>query len=102
MVRIITKNLRRAASYKPTQKEIDLAVNTILTAEVLHSQSMSDLAMGAALDELYGLGHDYRKKLEKLYRAVTPDDVLRVGKKYLSGGAVVIVTTPKPEVFDTP
>ena len=100
VVRIITKNLRKAAGYKPTQKEIDLAVNTILTAEVLESQSMSDLAMAAALDELYGLGHDYRKKLEKLYRAVTPDDVLRVGRKYLSGGYVVVVTTPKPELFE--
>ena len=100
VVRIITKNLRKAAQYTPTQKEIDLAVNTILTAEVLESQSMSDLAMAAALDELYGLGHDYRKKIEKLYRAVTPDDVLRVGKKYLSGGYVVTVTTPKPELFE--
>ena len=99
VVGIITKNLRRAASYTPSQEEVDLAVNTILTAEVLESQAMSDLAMGAALDELYGLGHDYRKKIEKLYRAVTPADVLRVGRKYLSGGYVVTVTTPKPELF---
>jgi len=99
VVAIITKNLRRAAGYTPSQEEVDLAVNTILTAEVLESQAMSDLAMAAALDELYGLGHDYRKKIEKLYRAVTPADVLRVGKKYLSGGYVVTVTTPKPELF---
>jgi len=99
VVGIITKNLRRAAAYTPSQEEIDLAVNTILTAEVLNNQTMSDVAMGAALDELYGLGHDYNKKIEKLYRAVTPADVLRVGKKYLSGGYVVTVTTPQPELF---
>ncbi len=100
VVEIITKNLRKAAGYKPTQKEIDLAVNTILTADLLENQSMSDLAMDAALNELYGLGHDFRQQLEKRYRSVTPEDVLRVGKKYLSGGYVVVVTTPEPETME--
>ncbi len=101
IVAIIKKNMRRASSYKPTQKEIDIAVNTILTAELLGSQSMSDLAISAALDEMYGLGHDFRRKLEKHYRSVTPDEVLRVGRKYLSGGFAVYATTPQPEVLDS-
>jgi len=98
VVKIILKNLRRAAKYTPTQKEIDLAVNSILTAEVLQSQTMGDLAMSAALDELYGLGHDFHKKQEKLYRAITPKDVAAVAKRYLSGGFAVFVTTPRPEL----
>ena len=102
VVDIIKRNLARAAGYKPTKREVSLAINTILTAEILGNQSMSALAMSAALDELYGFGHDFRKKLERHYRRVTPADVLRVGGKYLGGGAVVVVTTPKPEAFDTP
>ena len=100
VVRIIEKNLRRAAAYTPTQREIDLAVNSILTAKLLDNQSMSSLAMGAALDELYGFGHDFRRKLAGHYGKVTPAEVARVAKKYLSGGYVVTVTTPKPELFE--
>ena len=33
---------------------------------------------------------------------VTPADVLRVGRKYLSGGYVVTVTTPTPENVEPP
>ena len=99
VVRIIRRNLRRAAGYTPTQKEIDKAVNTILTADLLGNQSMASLAMSAALDELYGFGHDFRSKLEGHYARVTPADVARVARKYLSGGCVTVVATPKPELM---
>ena len=99
VVAIIKKNLSKAASYKPTQEEIDEAVNSILTAELLGNQSMSSLAMQAGLDELYGFGFDFHSKLESNYRKVTPDDVLRAAKKYLSQGTVVTVTTPKPDLL---
>ena len=98
VVRIIRRNLKKAAGYKPSQDEIDRAVNTILTADLLGNQSMSDLAMSAALDELYGFGWDFRSKLEGLYRKVTPADVARVGRKYLGGGLLTVVTTPQPEL----
>ncbi|MDP6544879.1 MAG: pitrilysin family protein [Phycisphaerae bacterium] len=99
IVRIIKTNYRRAARHVPTQKKIDEVVNSILTAELLGSQSMSELALAAALDELYGFGYDFRGKMETYYRKVTPADVNRVARKYLSGGYVVAVTTPKPELF---
>ncbi len=97
VVSILQRNLRRASDYTPTQREIDLAVNTILTAELLGSQSVSDLAMGAALDELYGFGYDFRSKLAARYGKITPEDVHRVARKYLAGDWVTVVTTPKPE-----
>ena len=96
VVGIIERNLRRASQYTPTQAEVDRAVNAILTAELLENQSMSELAMSAALDELYGFGYDFRKRLEEHYRKVTPADVARVGRKYLSGGYVVVVAGPAP------
>jgi len=100
VVRIIRRNLKKAAGYKPSQDEIDRAVNTILTADLLGNQSMSDLAMSAALDELYGFGWDFRSKLEGLYRKVTPADVARVGRKYLGGGLLTVVTTPQPGLVE--
>ncbi len=100
VVDIIKKNLARAASYTPSQKEIDQAVNVILTAELLGNQDMSSLAMSAALDELYGFGYDFRRKLEGYYRKITPADVRRVGEKYLGAAPVVVVTTPDPELLE--
>ena len=100
VIDIIHKNLRRAGRYTPTQKEIDLAVNSILTAELLDNQSMASLGMYAALNELYGFGYGFRRQLESHYRKVTPEEVLRVGGKYLGGGFVTAVTTPKPELLD--
>ena len=98
VIEIIRRNLRRAAKYKPTREEIAQAVNVILTAELLGNQSLGSLAMSAALDELYGFGYDFRSKLEAHYAKVTPADVARVAKKYLSGGLMTVVCTPAPEL----
>ncbi len=97
VIDIIHEELRRAADREPTQQEIDRAVNTILTAELLNKQAMSDLAMSAALDELYGFGYDFRDRLRELYGKITPADVRRVGRKYLSGGYFTVLTTPRED-----
>ena len=98
---IIKKNLRKAAGYTPTEAEIKRAVNVILTADLLRTQSMSSLAMSAATDELYGFGYDFRGKLEKIYSKITPADVSAVGKKYLSGGYFTAISTPSPELVES-
>ncbi len=99
MIEVLQRNLKKATTYLPTKEEIDQAVNIILTGELLSNQSMSSLAFSAALDEMNGLGYDYRKKIEELYRKVTPEDVQRVAAKYLGQDAVIVVTTPKPELL---
>ncbi|MBI5722933.1 MAG: insulinase family protein [Planctomycetes bacterium] len=98
VLEIIRKNLEKASTYTPTQEEIDQAVNVILTTELLDKQEMSDLATVAALDMLY-YNRDLRSELENMYRMVTPADVTRVAKKYLSGPFVLTVATSKPELF---
>ncbi|HAU39177.1 MAG TPA: hypothetical protein DCX07_15865 [Phycisphaerales bacterium] len=97
---IIRRDYRRATEYLPSDDEVAQAVNTILTAELLDNQSMASLSMQAALDELYGLGHDFRARMERNYRRVTPEDVRRVARKYLGSPAVVCVTTPRPDLLD--
>lgn len=99
VLRVIREKYARAADYTPAREEVDRAVNVILTADALADQTMSALAMGAALDELYGLGYDFRMRAPELYRRVTPEDVRRVGEKYFSGPSGAFVTTPQPEVF---
>ena len=102
VVDIIVKNLRKASTYTPTQEEIDRSVNIILTAQLLDKQSVGGMAMEAALNELYGLGHDFQNKIEALYRAVKPEDVTRVGLQILGGDYVITVTSPKPEGIAIP
>ena len=99
VLKIVRKNMKKATGYLPAQKEVDRAVNVILTAMLLNSQSMADLSMTASLDQLYGFGYDYRRKLEALYRKVTPADVRRVAQKYLTQPQVVAVSTPRPDVL---
>lgn len=74
-------------------------MNTILTADILASQSMSNLALNSALSELVGRGFDYLDRMEELYNRVTPQDVKRVGEKYLGRGYFVVVTTNQPDIF---
>ena len=100
VVAIIKKNLAKAADYKPTEDEIAVAINAILTSELLGNQSMSSLASDAAYNELIGFGYDWSSKMEQNYRKVTPEDVLRIGQKYFKQGLVVTVTTPKPELLE--
>ena len=94
VVDIIKNNYRHATQYLPTAGEIDQAVNTILTAELLENQSVASLTLSAAMDELYGFGYDYRRRMEARYRAVRPADVQRVAGKYLSVEPMVVLTSP--------
>ncbi|KPK83894.1 MAG: hypothetical protein AMJ81_07070 [Phycisphaerae bacterium SM23_33] len=99
VARTIREKFRRTVSYPFSRREVDEAVNIIVTAELLENQSMMALAMQAALDELYGLGFDFRREYEKRLRAVTPAEVSRVAGKYLAGGYVTTVVTPEPKLF---
>ncbi len=92
--------MKRATTENYTQDDINQAIGTILTAEVLDNQTMRAVAQQSTLDELYGFGYDYRKTLEKRLRAMTPEDLHNVAVKYLSGAAVTTVTTPQPAVVD--
>jgi zinc protease len=94
VIDIINRNYERAATYLPSQKEVDQAASAILTAETLDNQSIPSLALSAALDELYGFGFDFRRQMEARYRAVKPADVRRVARKYLGQAPMVAVTTP--------
>lgn len=97
VIDIINRDLAKAATYLPTDKEVDEAVSTILTADLLENQSVASLALSSALDELYGLGYDWRWRMTDRYRAIKPADVKAVGGKYLGDGLVTVVVSPLGE-----
>jgi zinc protease len=72
------------------------AKELLLVALALENQTAAEQATTAVLDELYGLGFDYRDRLPGRVKAVTLADVRAVARARLSR-AVVVVTTPAPE-----
>ncbi len=97
VVDTITENIERTLTHPFAQAEIDEAVNIILTADLLSSQTMADLSAQAALDELYGLGYDYSRSLAERLGRITPEDVRRVARTYLAGPPVITLTMPKTQ-----
>lgn len=97
--RIITEQLDRARAGRFTPEELERARSIIVTTELMEQQTNSQKAMQAALDELYGLGYDYRPRFIEKMRAVTGEDVHRVAEEYLTR-PVVAVVTPEPAAVD--
>lgn len=99
VVEIIKKNLKKAVHYTPTRAELDRAINSIITSEILDNQTVDALALNAALNELYGLGANWPKVMEAKLKAVTPQQVQVAAKRLWEKGLVVTVITPEPELF---
>jgi zinc protease len=97
----ILANYKKAADYTPSQDELDRAVNTIVTAEALGNQTLGDIAVQTALDDLYGLGADWSKKLKGELEKLTPEDVHAAAQKYLSSPPVITVITPQPKLLSS-
>ncbi|MDQ2658960.1 MAG: insulinase family protein [Verrucomicrobiota bacterium] len=75
-----------------TSEELVRAKKKLLGQQQIANQSNDSLGYMTALDELYGLGFDYYKKLEAEVEAVTLEEVKRVAAKYFSAQPYVLAT----------
>lgn len=96
---IIAAQIDKARAGEFTADELERAKTIITTTELMQQQTNSDRAMQASLDELYGLGYDYREEFVTKVEAVTLDDVKRVARKYFTVPVITIVT-PAPDAVD--
>lgn len=96
---IITEQLDKARDGQFNQAELRRAKSIIKTTESMTRQANSDLAMQAALDELYGLGYNYRRQFIANVESVTLADVGRMAAKYFTT-PVVTVVTPAPDAVN--
>jgi zinc protease len=94
--RIITEQLDRARAGEFTEEELATAKNIITTTELMNRQTNSEVAMQAALDELYSLGYDYHDRFAERVRGVSLAEVKDVASRFLTT-PVVTVVTPAPE-----
>ena len=94
--RIITEQLDRARAGEFTEQELAIAKNIITTTEIMSRQTNSDVAMQAALDELYGMGYDYHDQFAERVRHVGLAEVKDIAIRFLTT-PVITVVTPAPE-----
>jgi zinc protease len=74
--------IQKLASEGLTPEELTRAKRKLIGQHQIAMQSNDSFGFQCALDELYGLGFDYYKKIEEETNAVTLDDVKRVAAKY--------------------
>jgi zinc protease len=80
-----------------TETELMRAKKKLIGQQQIANQSNDSLGYMTALDELYGLGFDNYKKLEREIEAVTVADVKRVADQYFRQQRCVIATVRPAE-----
>jgi len=80
-----------------TNEELARAKKKLIGQQEIANQSNEAFGYQCALEELYGLGFDYYKRLEHDVDAVTLDDIKRVAAKYFRDQPYVLATVRPPE-----
>jgi zinc protease len=88
--------IRKLASEGLTDEELKRAKKKFIGQHEIGMQSNDSFGYQCALDELYGLGFDYYKKLDQEVNAVTLDEIKRVAAKYFRDQPYVLATVRPP------
>jgi len=80
-----------------TPEELARAKKKLIGQQEIANQSNEAFGYHCALDELYGLGFDYYKRLEHDVNAVTPEHIRQVAAKYFRDQPYVLATVRPPE-----
>jgi len=88
--------IHKLASDGLTDEELTRAKKKLIGQQEIANQSNDSLAQQSALDELYGLGFDQYKSLERDVNAVTLGDIKRVAAKYFRDQPYVLATVRPP------
>jgi zinc protease len=88
--------IRKLASEGLTQEELTRAKKKLIGQHQIGMQSNDSFGYQCALDELYGLGFDHYKSLERDVEAVTLDESKQVAAKYFRDQPYVLATVRPP------
>jgi zinc protease len=80
-----------------TNEELARAKKKLIGQQEIANQSNDSFGYQSALDELYGLGFNYYKSLQRNVDAVTLDDIKRVVAKYFRDQPYVLATVRPPD-----
>ena len=79
-----------------TEQELARAKKKLIGQQQIANQSNDSFGYMAALDELYGLGFDHYKALERDVAAITRDDAKRVAAKFFLNQPYVLALVRPP------
>jgi zinc protease len=79
-----------------TSVELERAKKKLIGQQEIANQSNDAFGYHCALDELYGLGFDFYKRLEHDVNAVTLEQIKEVAKKYFRDQPYVLATVRPP------
>ncbi|PYL07431.1 MAG: hypothetical protein DME33_10780, partial [Verrucomicrobia bacterium] len=88
--------IHKLANEGLTPEELARAKKKLIGQQEIANQSDDAFGYHCALDELYGLGFDYYKRLEHDVNAVTLDDIKKVAAKYFRDQPYVLATVRPP------
>jgi zinc protease len=77
------REIEKVKSQPINAAELQRSMTNLIGNHLISLQSSWSRAENTALNTLYGLGYDYDMEYVKKISKVTPEDVLRVAKKYL-------------------
>ena len=89
--------IRKLASEGLTPEELARAKRKLIGQHQIAMQSNDAFGYQCALDELYGLGFDYYKKIEPETEAVTLDQIKQAASKYFRDQPYVLATVRPPQ-----
>jgi zinc protease len=93
----LLEEIGKLASEGLTSEELQRAKKKLIGQQQIANQSNEAFGYMAALDEIYGLGFNHYKELEKNVNAVTIEDVKRIAKKYFQDQPYVLATVRPPK-----
>jgi zinc protease len=88
--------IRKLASEGLTQEELARAKKKLIGQHQIAMQSNDSFGYQCALDELYGLGFDYYKKMERDVDAVSMEEIKQAAAKYFRDQPYVLATVRPP------
>jgi zinc protease len=89
--------IRKLASDGLTNEELVRGKKKLIGQQQIAMQSNDSFGYQSGLDELYGLGFDYYKKLEHDVNAVTLEEIKQTAAKYFRDQPYVLATVRPPE-----
>ncbi|MDQ7782909.1 MAG: pitrilysin family protein [Desulfomonilaceae bacterium] len=85
------REIERVREEPVGNEELERAINNVIGRRQIALQSPWARAENIALNDLYGLGHDYDPEFNKRISQVTADQVLNAARKYLDPDRAAVV-----------
>jgi zinc protease len=92
----LLEEIGKLATEGLTEEELTRAKKKLIGQQQIANQSNDSFGYMAALDEIYGLGFDHYKTLEREVEGITLEDVRRVAAKYFQKQPYVLALVQPP------